>query len=599
MDNATKLAGGLSARSSEMATRVAGLDWTATPLGAIESWPQSLRIAVGICLDSRFPMFVWWGPDHINIYNDAYIPMLGKRHPSALGRKARDSWDDIWGVVGPQAAAVLERGEATWNDRVLLVMERHGYSEETWFTWSYSPIPDGAGGIGGLFCAVTEETPRVVAERERDHLLSQFAADIDYRIRIEERLAAALRSEQQAREEAELASRMKDEFLATLSHELRTPLNAILGWSHIIRSSKSIPKELERGADVIERNARAQATIIEDLLDMSAIISGKARVEMKEVDLAAVVRAAVETARPAADARQVRIMLDSDSLRGDVIRGDANRLQQVMWNLLTNAIKYTPPEGRIQVTLRHEGSRVELLVSDTGEGIAPDFLPHVFERFRQADSSSTRRHGGLGLGLAIVKQLVELHGGEIRAGSLGLGKGSTFTVTLPIAGVRLPSAKETGPLGTHASAPMPVRIEDREAIAGTHLVVVDDEPDARELVRQLLRECGATVSIAASAAEAVTLLSQRRYDVLVSDIGMPHEDGHALMRRIRAQDPGGNGAIPAVALTAYARGEDIAKAMAAGFQLHAPKPLEPAVLISLVASLARIRTHLSGEASRA
>jgi len=579
MDNKTTLPQHLSAHPSEMATRVADFDWAATPLGPMQTWPQSLRIAVGICLNSRFPMFVWWGPDHINIYNDAYIPMLGKRHPAALGRKARDSWDDIWHIVGPQGEAVIQRGEATWNDRVLLVMERHGYSEETWFTWSYSPIPDGMGGIGGLFCAVTEETQRVLAERSRE--------------RMEGELAAALRSEQQARGEAELASRMKDEFLATLSHELRTPLNAILGWAHIIRNYKSIPKDLERGADVIERNARAQATIIEDLLDMSAIISGKARIDVREVDLLAIVRTAVETARPSADAKDVRILLDADALRGSDIRGDANRLQQVMWNLLTNAMKFTPSGGRIQVTLRREGQRAEIAVADNGEGIAPDFLPYVFERFRQADSSSTRRHGGLGLGLAIVKQLVELHGGDIRAESLGAGKGATFIVTLPIAGARVEAALQDGPFGTHPSAPFRVREEDREAVEGRRILVVDDEPDARDLVRQLLGECGATVDVAESATAALAHLAANHYDVVVSDIGMPHEDGHALIRRIRTQDPGGNGAVPAIALTAYARGEDIAKAMAAGFQLHAPKPLEPGVLISLVAALARGRAPLS------
>jgi PAS domain S-box-containing protein len=978
-----------------MARRVHEFDWASTPLGPMDRWPRSLRIAAGICLNSRFPMFVWWGPELINIYNDAYIPVLGRRHPEALGRPAAQMWSEIWDVLGNQADRVMKLGEATWNERVLLVMQRKGFTEETYFTWSYSAIPDDAGGIGGVFCACIEETGDVTAQRAGDTLLRRvesersflaegfaqspsfmallrgpehvfeyandrylrlvgrgdlvgktvrevlpevtgqgffeildqvyasgmpfvgtgakvrvqagpgapveekvvdfvyqplrddagkvvgiladgvdvtqryrseerdrflldlesrlrplvepeeitassvralgehlkadrcayaemsvdgerftvmgdhmrgglpsvvgeyrlvdfgerfaelaranrpyvvddiesyphapadltayrstqiravvcvplmkagrpvalmavhqksprhwraaeiellehvasrcyesierarvertlresemrfrqladampqivFAADaegnvdyfnqrwyeytglpegetgfeawrqvhtqeglervmkawpealrtgnpyeIEYPLRrhdgvsrwhlgraapirdgagrivrwygtntdihdrktIEVALEQALEAEQRARSEAELANRMKDEFLATLSHELRTPLNAILGWTHIIKQPAVGPKELAKGAEVIERNARAQATIIEDLLDMSAIISGKVRLEMQRVDLPTLVRAAVETARPTAEARRIALSADIDALRGAEIHGDPNRLQQVFWNLLNNAIKFTPPEGRVEIrVVRRRGGEVEVSVEDTGEGIHADVLPFVFDRFRQADASSTRRHGGLGLGLSIVKQLVELHGGSAHASSPGPGAGSTFTVVLPIRRALPMGARHAEAQAPSPAQPIAIREEDAAQIAGKRVLVVDDEPDARDLLVRLLSECGAAVRTAGSSAEALAVLAAERFDVLVSDIGMPEEDGHALLRKLRAGGAGGNGDIPALALTAYARPEDRLAALRAGFQLHAAKPIEPAELIAMVASLAK------------
>jgi signal transduction histidine kinase/CheY-like chemotaxis protein/PAS domain-containing protein len=851
----------VSVVASEMATRVRELDWASTPLGPISQWPVALRIAVGICLNSRFPMFVWWGPELINIYNDGYIPMLGARHPAALGRPARASWNDIWDVVGEQARQVMERNEATWNDRVFLRMERHGYPEETYFTWSYSPILDENGRVAGLFCAVTEETQRVFAERDRARLLTQveqerarlaeafvqapsflavlrgpehvfeyvnrsyetllgnralagrsvreavpevqgqgffeildrvyatgeafvgramhvllerggklediyidfvyqpmrdpegrvvgilahgsdvtahqlaekrdkfllaldevirgisdpleitasaarmlgehlgverclyaivdddeegFSVVSDYtdgvrssvgryrfadyrsdlparmradepyiiedvareqafgdreyflernvgavmavplhkagrflalvavnsvaprrwqatemvlvrhvasrcweavqRVRAEQRVRESLHAEQAARGEAERASRMKDEFLATLSHELRTPLNAILGWAHMLRRVETASPEVQRGAEVIERNARAQSTIIADLLDMSAIISGKVRLNMEPMDLAALVRAAIDTARPAADAKGISVRAEIEDIQDPAVSGDRDRLQQVLWNLLTNAIKFTPAGGNVLVTLRRRGDHAEIRVSDTGEGIAPEFLPFMFDRFRQADASTTRRHGGLGLGLSIVKQLVEMHGGEARAHSEGVGRGATFIVTLPIAHVSALSAEEPhAPAGDNSGPVAPE--QECEAIAGKHVLVVDDDADARDLVRRLLEECHASVVTAGSSAEALALVRSRRFDALVSDIGMPGEDGHSLMRRVRSLPPHENRDIPAMALTAYARPEDRLQAIRAGFQLHASKPVEPAELIALVACL--------------
>jgi PAS domain S-box-containing protein len=415
--------------------------------------------------------------------------------------------------------------------------------------------------------------------------------DIHDRKRIEEALAQALHNEQQARARAETASRMKDEFLATLSHELRTPLNAILGWSSMLRRPGATAQQLAQGAEVIERNARSQARIIEDLLDMSAIISGKVRLEVDTLDLPGLVRSGIETARPTADAKGVALEARIDPLPGVLVRGDAHRLTQVLWNLLTNAIKFTGRGGTVQVSLGlADEAHVELQVADSGEGIAAEFLPFVFDRFRQADASTTRRHGGLGLGLSIVKQLVELHGGKVGVASAGPGRGATFTVRLPSVPVALP---EMARRERRAQPPVAEVFPSAECerIRGLRVLVVDDDRDARELVCRLLETCGAAVRTAASSEEAIHLLQGGPFDVLVSDIGMPGEDGYALMRRVRAMDPERNGDIPAVALTAYARGEDRIKAVRAGFHVHAAKPLDPAELISAVANLGGLRSR--------
>ncbi|HEV7301698.1 MAG TPA: PAS domain-containing protein [Tepidisphaeraceae bacterium] len=969
--------------TSEMAARVHAFDWATTPLGPMNHWPQSLRTAVSICLNSRFPMFVWWGPDLVNIYNDAYAPILGKRHPAALGRPARQTWHEIWSTVGPQAEAVMLRGESTWNERVRLDMERQGFLEETYFTWSYSPIHDESNRIGGLFCACTEETQRVMVERERDRMAEQrrqaderartilesitdafFSLDGDWRFtyvnprgehllgrapgdligknvwdeypqligtvfeqvyrhagvqrvtgsvtsfypdhdrwyevhaypaapdgiavyfrdaterkeieardrfllslddalrrevdpdrltahaarllrqhlqadrcayaevvgddddfyvtgddgapgvssivgryelaafgkefvrssragqpyvvadamtdartadvrdayraggitavisipllkggrfaggmavhqrtprdwraaevelvqlvadrcwesieraRVERALRASeqrlravveatpecvkivapdgglaymnpaglsmieadsiesvqgactydlvvqehrrqwvqsharvcagerltwefeivglagtrrwmethavpltlsdgrtgqlavtrdittrkraesereqlLASERAARVESERAGRMKDEFLATLSHELRTPLNAIVGWAGILARGKRDDRDLRDGLDTILRNARAQTQIIEDLLDMSRIISGKVRLDVQRVDLDPIVRAAVEAVRPAAEAKGVRLQVVLDPLAGPV-SGDAGRLQQVFWNLLSNALKFTPRDGRVQVVLERVNSHLEVSVSDTGEGISPEFLPFVFDRFRQADASTTRLHGGLGLGLAIVRQLVELHGGSVRVNSPGIGQGSTFTVALPLTVVHPEPASDPlerrHPTADNTAADSNANhMEACESITGVHVLVVDDEPDARALVKRLLEDCGATVATAGSASAALERLQEESFDVLLSDIGMPGEDGYDLIRKVRARSSDLNGRVASIALTAYARGEDRVKAIVAGFDMHITKPIEPVELIAVVSRFA-------------
>jgi PAS domain S-box-containing protein len=416
-------------------------------------------------------------------------------------------------------------------------------------------------------------------------MFTGFLRDISERKTAEAERERLLESERIARANAEHASRMKDEFLTTLSHELRTPLNAILGWSQILTTGSRDSDDLTQGLQTIERNARAQTQIIEDLLDMSRIVSGKVRLDVQRIELAPIVQAAVDTVRPAANAKGVRLQIVLDPLTGS-ISGDPNRLQQVFWNLLTNAVKFTPKGGRVQVLLERVNSHLEVNVIDTGEGISPEFLPYVFDRFRQADASTTRRHGGLGIGLAIVKQLLELHGGSVRASSPGKAQGATFTVSLPLTVVHAepdPSLERRHPRA--ANTPVLPDICDR--LAGLKVLVVDDEPDARALVKRLLEECQAVVIVAASAAEALERLLADRPDVLVSDIGMPEEDGYALIKQVRALGPERGGNVPAVALTAYARAEDRINAVVAGFQMHVAKPVEPAELITVIAALAK------------
>jgi signal transduction histidine kinase len=398
-----------------------------------------------------------------------------------------------------------------------------------------------------------------------------------------EQLRDALETAERARADAELAGRMKDEFLANLSHELRTPLNAILGWATLLTPDAD-EADLRDGLETIRRNARAQTKIIEDLLDMSRIVGGKVRLDVRPTDVAAIVREAADTVRPAADAKGVTVELHADPAVGP-IPADPDRLQQVLWNLLNNAIKFTPRGGRVTVTVRHLHSHLDVSVTDTGQGIPPAFLPYVFDRFRQVDGSTTRRHGGLGLGLAISKQLVELHGGSVGVVSPGVGAGATFTITLPIAGTTHQVADRAGPATPPARPSPAARPRD---LTDVRILVVDDEPDARDMVRRVLQGHGATVAAAGSADAAIDLLRAQPFHVLVSDIGMPGEDGYSLITRVRGLAPAENARVPAVALTAYARQSDQARALATGYQRHLAKPLEPtALLIAITALLGR------------
>jgi CheY-like chemotaxis protein/nitrogen-specific signal transduction histidine kinase len=391
-----------------------------------------------------------------------------------------------------------------------------------------------------------------------------------------------LESEQFARGEAERANAMKDEFLATVSHELRTPLNAILGWSHLLRTGGMSAAQSRQGLEVIERNARAQTQLIEDLLDMSRIISGKMRLDIQSVDPASFIEAAIETVRPAAEAKGIRLTTLLDPGAGPV-NGDPNRLQQVVWNLLSNAIKFTGRDGRVQVVLERVNSHIEIAVADTGVGIKPEFLPHVFDRFRQEKASPTRTAAGLGLGLSIVKHLVELHGGSVHVVSAGEAQGATFTVCLPLSAVQRNGepGRRLHPRGSARLAPL-FRPPD---LSGITVLVVDDQPDARELIRRVLEDCEAVVLTVGSAGEALQAVAAHHPDVLVSDIGMPDVDGYELLRRIRALGAPPGGHLPAIALTAFARSEDRTRALRAGFLAHVAKPVEPSELVAAVASL--------------
>ncbi len=489
---------------------------------------------------------------------------------SNYGRGSEDSFNyaDLWACVH---ADDIDRVRNAVRDAISGVRD---YETEYRCVW-----PDGT-----IHWVLVRGRASTAAGGKTRRLIG-VTLDITERKTAEEERTALLESERIARANAERAGRMKDEFLATLSHELRTPLNAILGWSQILATNTGDPDDLSEGLRTIERNARAQTQIIEDLLDMSRIISGKVRLDVQRVSLLAVVQAAVDTVKPTADAKGVRLQVVLDPKAG-LVSGDPNRLQQVFWNLLTNAIKFTPRNARVQVLLERVNSDLEVSVIDSGEGIAAEFLPYVFDRFRQADASTTRRHGGLGLGLAIVKQLVELHGGRVRAQSAGLGKGATFIVTLPVTVVHSEDepADRRHPRATNGIA---VPVDSADDIAGIRVLVLDDEQDSRELVVRLLQDRKAIAFSAATATQALELIKAERPDVIISDIGMPGEDGYAFIRRVRILPPENGGQTPAVALTAYARAEDRVAAARAGFQQHITKPVEPAELIAVIASLSR------------
>lgn len=429
---------------------------------------------------------------------------------------------------------------------------------------------------------------RIVAERDGSPLfLTGAVVDITELKQLERERTELLRREQQAlaqsekdRIRAEDANRMKDEFLATVSHELRTPLTAILGWARLIKDKDLGPERIKQGMASIERNAHAQAQIVDDILTVSRIITGKLRLRTITVDLAAVIDAAVDTITPTARAKEIEIRVELGEGLSHV-SGDPDRLQQVMWNLLSNAVKFTPKRGLVTVRVGRSDSQVAISVTDNGKGIATSFLPYVFDRFRQGDSSPTRAHGGLGLGLAIVRHIVELHGGTVEAESPGEGRGATFTVTLPLPAA--PSAAHEGPPSAPGRA-LP-RSGEPPPLFGVHVLVVEDEPDAREMLAFLLEGAGARVTTAGSASEAMSVLERLRPDVLLSDIGMPGESGYALIHQLRAAGRDEIRRIPAVALTAYARLEDRRRALAAGFQKHVAKPIDPADLVQVVADL--------------
>jgi PAS domain S-box-containing protein len=411
---------------------------------------------------------------------------------------------------------------------------------------------------------------------------SKVARDITDRKRLETEREKLLASEKLARAQAEEANRLKDEFLAVVSHELRSPLNAITGWASLLRTGRLTGDQAQRAVETIQRNAQLQNQMIADLLDVSRIVSGRMRLDVRPLELVDVIEAAIEVIRPAAEAKAIRLQTLLDPSAGPVV-GDPDRLQQVMSNLLSNAIKFTPKEGRVQVQLQRINSHVEIVVCDTGLGIEAEVLPFIFERFRQGETGTTRENRGLGLGLTIARHLTELHGGIITASSEGRNKGSRFMVQLPIMAA---IQSEAGEDRSHPSAQQTLEGQ-APSLAGLKILVVDDEADAREVLSIILRDAGAEVAAVESARHALDLIGRWHPDVLVSDIGMPREDGFTLIRKVRALAPEVGGTIPAIALTAFARTNDRLKVLSAGYQMHVPKPIEQLELITVIASLTK------------
>ena len=482
----------------------------------------------------------------------------------------------------PQLDAVLQTSIAMATEPVLLTEDQfrvhpdfQAFSAGDWYPLRgllAAPLAAAARSLGMIY--LSDRTAGDFSDDDQAILtqLAQMAS-----IAIENALYA---------EERE-ANRLKEEFLATLSHELRTPLNAILGWTQLLRTGPSNPEELSHALEVIERNVRAQSRLIEDLLDVSRISSGKMRLAPRQTEFAAIVEGAVESAGPAAAAKRIRLQTRISQEVGLVV-GDADRLQQVIWNLLSNAIKFTPQDGDVGVEAhRAPDGGVIVRVRDSGRGIPHSFLPHVFDRFRQADSSTTRTHGGLGLGLAIVRHIVELHGGSVHADSDGEGKGATFTFELP----QVPPTEAGAQAHFVAALPLTPQVQNSQKydLEGLNVLAVDDKEDARELMMNVLTRSKAIVRVAASAKEALQMLDEQPPDVLVSDIGMPEDDGYSLIRAVRRRDPQHGGNVPAIALTAYVRDEDRTKMLAAGFTAHVAKPVEPAELV-------RVIHHISGRA---
>jgi len=496
----------------------------------------------------RVPVFIAQLDEHERyvFVNRPYAGYYGRRPEDIVGRHLRE-------VAGEQAYADLRpRVQGVFGEGRDAIWETAEGAKH--FQFRATLARDDDGHTHGLLLVGTDITKRKLTEVELER----------------------------AKRDAEAASRAKDDFLAVLSHELRTPLTAVYGWARMLRSGKLHAEDAERALDAIVRNANAQVQLIDDLLDVSRITAGKMRLDVRPVDLEAVIRAAIDAVRPAADLKEIRLQCVLDP-RAVGITGDPGRLQQVVWNLLINAVKFTPKRGRVQVHLQRANSHVEVVVSDTGQGISEEQLPHLFERFHQADSTSTRSHTGLGLGLALVRHLVELHGGKVTAESPGAGQGATFTVELPVATVH---REQDGEARVHPTAELALLSTAEPPLRGLRVLVVDDDRDSLDLVHTILVSLGAEARECASASEGLTVVQEWRPHVLMCDIEMPGEDGYTFIRKLRALDLTKGGKTPALALTAYGRVEDRLRTLSAGYSMHVPKPVDPAELGVIVASLA-------------
>jgi signal transduction histidine kinase len=535
----------------ELMARVA----THLQLGSLRKAAEAERARLFDVLEQApVPVAVFTGPAlRFELANPPYCEIVGRA--GLVGRTLREALPEIDDhPIVASLETVLRTARPLRVTEVRIPVLRRGTLTEAFFDYVVQPLRGPADDIAGIIVVANEVTEQVMARR-----------------RVEDLRAAA-----------ENASRAKDEFLSTLSHELRTPLNAIVGWSSLLSSGTIPPNQVGRAVETIERNARVQARLIDDMLDLSRIEQGKLVLSVGPLELSRIVEAALDAVRPAADAKGVRLqpVLDSNA----TVVGDTDRLQQVVWNLLSNAIKFTPRGGHVHVRLHRDHSHVEVIVSDTGQGIEPEFLPYVFDRFRQADGGFTRKAGGLGLGLAIVRSLVELHGGSVVATSDGKDRGATFVVQLPVAPLRpsgalaLPGNAELASAGAQA-------FECPPGLTGLRILVVDDEPATRDLLQFVLERCEALVTTVSSAAEALDAFRAREFDFLISDIGMPDADGYSLMRSVRALPADRGGRVPALALTAYARGEDRSQALKSGFNMHLTKPIEPTELLVVIAAL--------------
>ena len=504
---------------------------------------------------------------HVTFMNRVAESLTGWAQAEAMGH----SLTDIFKILNEQsrqpvenpALRTLDAGTIVRLANLTVLVAKDG--TECPIDDSAAPIRNEQGEVVGAVLVFRDISERQRMELERERLLATAQA---------------------AQKEAEQANRLKDEFLATASHELRTPLTAVVGWSRMLRTGKLDAETSARALEAIERNATLQTKLIDDLLDVSRIITGKLTLDRRAIEMAHVVSDAVNTLRPAADAKHITIETSFDAEAGPVL-GDANRLQQVVWNLLSNAVKFTPKHGHIEVALQRVNSEVQVSVGDSGEGISNEFLPYVFDRFSQGNGKTTRSHSGLGLGLAIVRQLVESHGGTVNAHSDGPGCGATFKFRLPVLSINSVRASKTD-----ANDVTGARVTDRLSIEcpprldGVRVLVVDDDSDTRQMLKAVLSECQADVIIAASAAEAIKEIERRKPDVLVSDLGMPEQDGYELIRKVRETESGDTARIPALALTAHAKAEDRVRALAGGYQVHLSKPVEPAEFVLVVANLA-------------
>ncbi len=513
-----------------------------TPLAVVE-WDNDFRL-------SR------WSPSAERVF--------GWKADEVLGKRITD-----WKFVFEDDVDAVKkiRPRQLWGAEQHSVSKNRNYTKHgrvLYCEWYNSVLYDKSGILESILSLVLDVTARNQAEEEKAQLLLR---------------------EQDARREAEEANRSKDIFLATLSHELRTPLASILGWARLLGNGMVDKKKYPQVFETIARNAKSQAQLIDDLLDVSRIITGKLHLDVRPIELVSIIEATVETVRPAAAAKEIQFKLSLNPETGEV-SGDPDRLQQLIWNLLSNAIKFTPKSGRVEVKLDQAGAHAEISVNDTGQGISAEFLPHVFERFRQADGSSARKYGGLGLGLAIVRHLAELHGGTVGVESGGEGCGSSFKVTLPLLTQDPERVAARSAAERRRFVPQNELSKLGPVLDGLRVLVVDDEPDVRNFVMMTFRECGAETATASNADEALRILGEWRPDVLVADIGMPDEDGYTLIHRVRSLPPSRGGKTPAMALTAYARTEDRVRILSSGYQIHVAKPVEPVELIAAVASLA-------------